>query len=145
MSSMSLSLYYLVGIELPFTRIGELQMITDAKMKSGFIQALAVIEMELGSDCPISLLNILMRVPRTGEISISELRKQTKMTGGGMSRLIAILAGIKKEGRRSIKPFINLRDDPVDRRYSLISLTEDGKNFVDRVVSQLSFYVKQEV
>lgn len=120
-------------------------MITDAKMKSGFIQALAVIEMELGSDCPISLLNILMRVPRTGEISISELRKQTKMTGGGMSRLIAILAGIKKEGRRSIKPFINLRDDPVDRRYSLISLTDDGKNFVDRVVSQLSFYIKQEV
>lgn len=67
------------------------------------------------------------------------------ITDAKMKSGFAILAGIKKEGRRSIVPFILLRDDPVDRRYSLISLTDDGRNFVDRVVSQLSFYVKQEV
>lgn len=120
-------------------------MITDAKLKAGFIQALTLIESELGTDCPVSLLDVLMRVPRTGEISISELRKQTKMTGGGMSRLVSILAGIKKTGRRDVPAFIQFRDDPLDRRYSLVSLTEEGRNFIDRLVSQLSFYIKQEV
>lgn len=119
-------------------------MITDAKLKAGFVQALMIVEVELGSDCPISLLNVLMRIPRTGEISISELRRQTKMTGGGLSRLVAILAGLKKAGRRSIDPFIVLRDDPLDRRYSLVSLTDDGRNFIDRVVSQLSVFIKKE-
>lgn len=119
-------------------------MITDAKMKAGFVQALATIESEFGSDCPISLLTILTRIPRTSEISVSELRKQTGMTGGSTSRLVAILAGIKKEGRRSVEPMIQLRDDPIDRRYSLISMTEAGRSFVDRLISQLSFYIKQE-
>ena len=120
-------------------------MKTDAKLKAGLIQAITLIEHEVGTDCPVSLLDVLFRVPRTGEISVSELRKQTKMTGGGMSRLIGILAGIKKEGRRTITPFITLRDDPVDRRYSLVALTDEGRNFTDRVVSQLGFYFNQEV
>jgi DNA-binding MarR family transcriptional regulator len=120
-------------------------MITDGKMKAGLVQALVTIETELGTDCPVSFIEVLMRIPRTGEISISELRKMTPMSSGGMSRLIAMMAGHKKEGRRNVPTFISLRDDPADRRYSLVSLTEEGRSFVDRVVSQLSFYIKQEV
>ena len=103
-----------------------------------------MVEIEIGTDCPVSLLEVLFRIPRTGEVSISELRKMTPMSSGGMSRLVALLAGHKKEGRRDVPTFITLRDDPADRRYSLVSLTEEGRNFVDRLVSQLKFYIKEE-
>ena len=119
-------------------------MVTDSQVKAGLTQAINMISVELGSDCPVSLLDVLVRIPRTGEISVSELRKQAKMTGGGMSRLIAILAGIKKEGRRSMDALITLRDDPLDRRYSLIALTDEGRNFLDRLISQLKFYFKED-
>lgn len=119
-------------------------MITDGKLKAGLVQALVMVETEIGTDCPVSLLDVLLRIPQKGEISISELRKMTPMSSGGMSRLMAMLAGHKKEGRRDVPTFIQLRDDPADRRYSLVSLTDEGRNFVDRLISQLSFYIKQE-
>lgn len=95
-------------------------------------------ERRFSTDLPISQLNLFARIPRTGSISVSELRNKTTLTSAGVSRSLAVLSGFKVSNRTVMDKFIEVFNDEKDRRFKQVKLTEKGRMLSDQLFSVLN-------
>lgn len=109
--------------------------LTATGYKTMLIKTLETASEELGNDIPLSTLLLILQLG-SGNTPMSQLVKTSKMTGAGVSRTVATLAGYAKLGRREVqKPLLSITDDPLDRRYKMVTFTPAGKAVVDRMLS----------
>ena len=59
-------------------------------------------EKMLSSDLPVSQLNLFLRIPDNGTIAVTMLKKFSTLTGAGVSRSLAILAGFHVRNRTKL-------------------------------------------
>ena len=119
-------------------------MITESEYRTLLVNSLETAEEVLGSDFPVSSLILLLKLPSKGEAPMSQMVKMSRLSPAGVSRTAATLAGYSRAGRRVMdKALLDLRDDPMDRRYRMVGLTEAGKQFINRCLSPV-FTLKGE-
>lgn len=94
----------------------------------------------LNSDIPISQLNLILRIPPTGAIPVTELRKTSTITSAGVSRSLSILAGYQVKNRNKLPKYIEIILDETDRRFKLVRLTEKGRELQNKLKAALKFY-----
>ena len=82
----------------------------------------------LTSDLPVSQLNLFLRIPDNGTVPVTMLKKFSTLTGAGVSRSLAILAGFHVRNRSKFPRYIEILLDESDRRYKLVRLTEKGRD-----------------
>ena len=113
-------------------------MVVDINMNQiqGMIRAGSYLEERLGSDAPISFIGVILRIPYTGEIQVTDLRRQLNITGAGVSRTLAAMCGYNTAGRRKLPTFCIMKDDPKDRRYKTVALTDEGRKFVFQLLAR---------
>lgn len=102
--------------------------------KKNVRKALFNVEQELGSSLPVSFLVLLLSVPTDGAIHVTELRKRTSLSEAGTSRALSMMTQHRKDKGRIVPKFLEMYDDPEDRRYRLVELTQNGKRFVDTLL-----------
>jgi len=101
------------------------------------INMLLEIEKMYGSDVPCSLVSVLLMIPLSGQIPVTEIRKQSTLTEAGVSRAVSTLNAHNVSNRREIDKLVEILIDDKDRRYRLLELTEKGRHFVRSFLSHL--------
>lgn len=115
--------------------------LTEEAYRAMLIRFLEQAELEFGSDLPISTLKILLRLSPKGSTPMSQILKSNNLSGAGVSRVVSTLAGYTKDNRRVVdKPYLYLEDNPADRRYKNVVMTDAGKQFVNRVLASIYPY-----
>lgn len=115
--------------------------LTETQLRGLLINTMEAFESEFGTDLPVSTLILLLKLPTTGSVPMSQLVKQSKLSPGGVTRTVSTLGGLRAANRRTVeKPYLTVADDPNDRRYKLISLTDYGREFVKGVTSLVDRY-----
>ena len=95
------------------------------------------VERMYGTDVPCSLVSVLLMIPLNSTIPVTEIRKQTTLTEGGVSRAISTLNAHNNTNRRQVDKLVEILIDDKDRRYRLLELTEKGRQFVRSILSHL--------
>ena len=120
--------------------MGQLNL-TETQYKSLLMHTLDLLEAEFSSDLPISTVKLLLQIPSKGTVSMTQLVKQAKMSPAGVSRTMATLGGYRATNRRVLEhPFVVVEDDPMDRRYKTVGLTDYGRQFMGRMVGLVDRY-----
>ena len=88
----------------------------------------------LTSDLPVSQLNLFLRIPDNGTIPVTMLKQFSTLTGAGVSRSLAILAGFHVRNRTKFPRYIEILLDESDRRYKLVRLTEKGRDLKQKLL-----------
>lgn len=112
--------------------------ISESQFRTYLIKTLEIAEAELGSDIPVSTLLILLKLNTKATTPMTQITKTSGLSPAGASRTVSTLAGFSKANRREIKkPYVELRDDESDRRYKLVTLTDYGRQFVNRLTATI--------
>ena len=93
-----------------------------------FVRALERFKEEVDSEIQIQTMLAFLAVARRGVCTQKEIETELGMTIGSASRNISYWTDLKKPGVEGIG-FIERVDDPRDRRYKLLRLTDTGKAF----------------
>lgn len=99
-------------------------------------RGLAVLREHLGqSDLPAQLAHLYLEVAVAGEIPLATLAKRCGVGPVSASRLVFSLAqgAPGKPGRG----FLEIFEDPYDRRFKIVRITPHGRAMADRIVRDL--------
>jgi len=78
------------------------------------INMLLEIEKMYGSDVPCSLVSVLLMIPLSGQIPVTEIRKQSTLTEAGVSRAVSTLNAHNVSNRREIDKLVEILIDDKD-------------------------------
>ena len=99
--------------------------------------AFFAVEQELGSSLPVSFLTLLMSIPMDGSATVTNLRAQSSLGESGVSRALSMMAQHRTDKGRKVPKFLTMYDDPSDRRYRLVELTDNGRRFMSSMIDKL--------
>ena len=100
--------------------------------------ALFNVERELGTSLPVSFLTILLSIPLDKPIAVTQIRQQSSLGESGVSRALSMMAQHRTDKGRKVPKFLDMYDDPEDRRHRLVELTQNGKRFVSNILESIS-------
>lgn len=105
--------------------------------KKAVANLLLEVEREFGTDVTISMVDILFLIPFKGSIPVSKIRALSRLTEGGVSRVLSTLNAHNLENRRKLEKLIEIFIDDKDRRYRHVKLTQKGKQVVSRFMTHV--------
>jgi DNA-binding MarR family transcriptional regulator len=107
------------------------------EMLSSLLREFAILEKDLvnSQGLPMQVARLLVAICKTGETDIStgDVNKTLNYNSATLSRNINTLSSRPKRTGKGLG-FITTKENPLDRREKIISLTTKGKNFRDRLL-----------
>jgi DNA-binding MarR family transcriptional regulator len=97
------------------------------------IRALNTFRSQTRDDIPISTLEAFLWIAGKDKPAVQDMMKALVYSKQGASRVVSVLGpGLPDKDGFGL---IQLRDDPKDRRYKLITLTPRGKQLYDQLMN----------
>ncbi len=85
------------------------------------------------TDMPLHTFYMFLLMPRSGDISVTNLCKQLSLSQAAISRNLAVLAGVSRIRKDGGFGLVEGREDPMDRRHKQYCLSSEGKALRDRL------------
>lgn len=94
------------------------------------LSAVSTTIFERYGDFPLQAVALLMGIPEKGDTSLQECAKRLNLSTASLSRNASLLAGLgrKRQDAAEIK-LAEIFEDPNDRRYKRIRLTDEGRAY----------------
>jgi DNA-binding MarR family transcriptional regulator len=103
------------------------------------IKALRVFK-DLDPDATVSTLLAFCYIKRDGYTHVADIISQTGFDKSTVSRQLAVLSNIGR-GKKKGLDLLRIHEDPSDRRYKIVNLTDKGRKVMEELSSFGSSHV----